>query len=83
MAFATPCQMEATLDRPIAGNINFCPNGLSGVAADYILELAKHETTHALAFGSSLFAYWRDSLGNPRTERNENGVPTVYDSTLG
>ena len=82
VAFATACQMEADLDRPIAGNINFCPSGLQGNAAEFILELAKHETTHALAFASSLFAYWRDSNGNPRTPRDGNGTPETFNSQL-
>ncbi|XP_064392277.1 leishmanolysin-like peptidase [Halichondria panicea] len=70
--------MEASLDRPIAGNINFCPLGVTGNAADFILELAKHETAHALAFASSLFAFWRDDNGNPRTPRNSNGLPMNF-----
>lgn len=69
VAFARACQMEADLDRPIVGNVNFCPLGVQGNAAEFILELAKHETTHALAFASSLFAFWRDGNGNPRTAR--------------
>lgn len=75
--------MESDLDRPIAGNINFCPAGLQGNAAEFILELAKHETTHALAFASSLFAYWRDPNGNPRTPRDGNGNPQIFNNDLG
>ncbi len=78
VAFARACEMEASLDRPIAGNINFCPLGVTGNAADFILELAKHETAHALAFASSLFAFWRDDNGNPRTPRNSNGLPMNF-----
>ncbi len=79
VAFARACQMEANLDRPIAGNINFCPLGVTGNAADFVLELTKHEAAHALAFASSLFAFWRDSSGTPRTPRDSNGIPMSFD----
>ncbi len=83
VAFATACQMEASLDRPIAGNINFCPLGVTGNVADFVLELAKHETAHALAFASSLFAFWRDGNGTPRTSRNSNGLPIEFNNEGG
>ena len=84
VAFATSCQMEASLDRPIAGNVNFCPLGVTGNAADFILELTKHETAHALAFSSSLFAYWRDGNGDPRTSRDtSSGLPLNFNQAGG
>ena len=75
VAFAGACQMESTLDRPIAGYINFCPNTLGEVTTDYLYSIAKHEILHALAFSSSLFPFWRDSNGDPRTDRDANGLP--------
>lgn len=36
-----------------------------------------HEIMHILAFGSSLFAFFRDDDGAPRTRRDERGMPPV------
>ena len=67
--------MENTLDRPIAGYINFCPDNLQGTTRDFLFDVAKHELLHALALSSSLFPFWRDSNGDPRTERDDLGQP--------
>ena len=76
VAVATACQLEDSLDRPIAGNVNFCPSGVTNTVASSVLELAKHEATHALAFASTLFAYWRNPDGSPRTARDSrSGLP--------
>ena len=76
VAVATACQLEDSLDRPIAGNVNFCPSGVTNTVASSVLELAKHEATHALAFASTLFAYWRNADSTPRTPRNsQTGLP--------
>ena len=34
--------------RPIAGNINLCPNAFNTSTDEYILTVAKHEAQHAL-----------------------------------
>ena len=83
VASASVCQMESKIDRPIAGNINFCPSNLQGRVAKNILDVAKHEITHALAFSANLFAFWRDSDGNPRTPRGGAlNLPRVFNSSL-
>ncbi|KAL5468694.1 hypothetical protein EMCRGX_G029802 [Ephydatia muelleri] len=71
IAFATFCQTESFLDRPIAGNINFCPFAFTGgLSLGEIMSAVQHEALHALGFSSSLFALWRDQNGNPRTPRD-------------
>ena len=37
----------------------------------------KHELLHAFAFSSSLFAFFRDDAGQPRTARLEDGKPEI------
>ena len=37
----------------------------------------KHELLHALGFSSSLFAFFRDTEGRPRTPRLEDGKPAI------
>ena len=37
----------------------------------------KHELLHAFGFSSSLFAFFRDTDGEPRTERLEDGKPAI------
>ena len=37
----------------------------------------KHELLHAFGFSSSLFAFFRDTDGDPRTERLEDGMPAI------
>lgn len=79
IAFASSCQLEAALDRPIAGYINFCPNSnafASDTSDEFIFAVARHELLHALGFSSSLFPFWRYPNGDPRTERDPNtGLP--------
>lgn len=76
-AHASYCQLESSLDRPIAGHINICPNALSTSEAhrSILLTTVKHEIIHALGFSSSLFAFYRDDKGNPLTERDASGLP--------
>ena len=85
VAFAGHCQLESTIDRPIAGNVNFCPEGIgrnrNGI--QYISSVTKHEILHALGFSSSLFPYWHDSNGQPRTPRSGVQPPmTAGESTI-
>jgi len=75
VAFAGACQMESTMDRPVAGYINFCPTSLEGKADHLLFDIAKHEMLHALAFSSDLFPFWRDANGQPRTPREADGRP--------
>ena len=37
----------------------------------------KHELLHAFGFSSSLFAFFRDETGEPRTPRLEDGKPPI------
>ena len=66
------------MDRPVAGNVNFCPEGIARNqnGLQYISSVTKHEILHAIGFSSSLFPYWHDSNGQPRTERNGLQPPT-------
>ena len=85
VAFAGHCQLEGTIDRPVAGNVNFCPEGIARNrnGLQYISSVTKHEILHALGFSSSLFPFWHDSNGQPRTERNGLQPPTsAGDSTI-
>lgn len=75
VVFAGACQIESTLDRPIAGYINFCPDSLEGIPDYLLFDVAKHEMFHALAFSTDLFPFWRDSSGQPRTPRESDGRP--------
>lgn len=63
--------------RPIAGHANFCPNSISTKPQELaiLLSTVKHEILHALGFSISLFAFYRDSEGNPLTPREDNGKP--------
>uniref|UniRef100_T1I4F7 Leishmanolysin-like peptidase n=1 Tax=Rhodnius prolixus TaxID=13249 RepID=T1I4F7_RHOPR len=77
VAYAAHCQQESALDRPIAGHANFCPNSISTKPQELaiLLSTVKHEILHALGFSISLFAFYRDSEGNPLTPREDNGKP--------
>ncbi|XP_023292696.2 leishmanolysin-like peptidase [Lucilia cuprina] len=71
VAYAAHCQQEATLDRPIAGHANLCPNSISTKPQELqtLISTVKHEILHALGFSVSLFAFFRDDEGKPRTPR--------------
>ncbi|XP_059490130.1 leishmanolysin-like peptidase [Neocloeon triangulifer] len=75
VAYAAHCQQEAALDRPIAGHANLCPDSISTKPQELeiLLSTVKHEILHALGFSSSLYAFYRDSDGNPLTPRIDNG----------
>ena len=83
VAFATSCQSEGLQDRPVAGNINFCVQGIQNQDADFAFAVTKHEILHALGFARSQFALWRDPATNePRTQRNpSSGLPSVNPTT--
>uniref|UniRef100_A0A8W7PTP8 Leishmanolysin-like peptidase n=1 Tax=Anopheles coluzzii TaxID=1518534 RepID=A0A8W7PTP8_ANOCL len=65
VAYAAHCQQEAALDRPIAGH-----------ATSTLLSTVKHEILHALGFSVSLYAFFRNDDGTPRTPRKpDTGKP--------
>ncbi|CAG9855098.1 unnamed protein product [Phyllotreta striolata] len=83
VAYASHCQQESALDRPIAGHANLCPNSISTKRQELEIHLAtvKHEILHALGFSMSLYAFYRDADGNPLTERSpETGKPPLNET---
>uniref|UniRef100_A0A915CUQ0 Leishmanolysin-like peptidase n=1 Tax=Ditylenchus dipsaci TaxID=166011 RepID=A0A915CUQ0_9BILA len=68
IAYAAHCQQEAELDRPIAGDSAFP---------------IKHEILHALGFSAGLYAFFRDSNGQPRTKRNRYNRPISFNRDRG
>ncbi|XP_064398055.1 uncharacterized protein LOC135344730 isoform X3 [Halichondria panicea] len=81
LAFASCCELENELDRPIAGYINFCPSPFANLTDDGAIALGIHEVMHAIGFSSSLFQWFRDENGNPRTARGQDGSPPSVPST--
>ncbi|XP_050676870.1 leishmanolysin-like peptidase [Leptidea sinapis] len=82
VAYASHCQQESALDRPVAGHANFCPGELSTKYRDMpsVLSTVKHEMLHALGFSVSLFGFYRDDNGEPLTERRQDtGNPPLDD----
>ncbi|XP_059047554.1 leishmanolysin-like peptidase isoform X2 [Achroia grisella] len=80
VAYASHCQQESALDRPVAGHANFCPGELSTKYRDMpsVLSTVKHEMLHALGFSVSLFAFYRDDDGEPLTlRRPDTGNPPL------
>ncbi|KAK2713395.1 hypothetical protein QYM36_009308 [Artemia franciscana] len=79
VAYAAHCQQEVSLDRPIAGHANLCPNSISTKPQelDILISTVKHEILHALGFSVSLYAFYRDNEGNPLSPRGENGKPEL------
>ncbi|XP_053420475.1 leishmanolysin-like peptidase isoform X1 [Nycticebus coucang] len=77
ISYAAYCQQEAKMDRPIAGYANLCPNMISTQPQEFIgmLSTVKHEIIHALGFSAGLFAFYRDTDGNPLTSRFADGLP--------
>ncbi|OLP87691.1 Leishmanolysin-like peptidase [Symbiodinium microadriaticum] len=82
VAYASTCR-QAEDDRPLAGYFNFCPNRLSPASErnwHQDVAVAIHEILHSMAFSSSLFPFFRDVLGAPRTPRDEEwGLPPMQD----
>lgn len=78
VAYAAHCQQEGAMDRPIAGHANLCPYSISTKPQELqtLLSTVKHEILHALGFSVSLYAFFRDEKGNPRTPRKtDTGKP--------
>ncbi|KAG7330970.1 hypothetical protein KOW79_004939 [Hemibagrus wyckioides] len=82
VAYAAYCQLEAELDRPIAGYANLCPNMISTQPQEFegMLSTVKHEIIHALGFSAGLFAFYHDDDGKPLTPRFASGLPAFNES---
>ncbi len=65
IAYAGWCEMDAYTKRPIAGNINFCPNMLKTADADFgeMLDTSVHEILHVLAFSDGLYQHFISAEG--------------------
>ncbi|XP_041459036.1 leishmanolysin-like peptidase [Lytechinus variegatus] len=83
-AHASYCQLEAEMDRPIAGYINLCPHHLATELSKHytLLTTIQHEIIHALGFSAALYAFYRDENGRPLTPRMPSGLPE-FNATLG
>ncbi|TPP62498.1 Leishmanolysin peptidase [Fasciola gigantica] len=72
LAFATTCQIDNQINRPILGFVNVCPKSLKLTYPEK--EITKytllHELAHSLGFSPLLYAFMRDENGNPRTKRD-------------
>lgn len=71
IAYAAHCQQETTLNRPIAGHANICPDSISTKPQDLetLISTFKHEILHALGFSVSLYAFYLDPNGlNPTVD---------------
>ncbi|XP_065185698.1 leishmanolysin-like peptidase [Sycon ciliatum] len=79
LGFAQHCAQESVLNRPIFGNLNLCPNRLetSKSVRPHLRGLILHEMYHILAMTPSLFAFYRDENGAPRTSRGMDGFPNL------
>lgn len=77
VAYASYCQQEHALNRPVAGFVNLCPGKLETSAQSFesLLSTLKHEIYHALGFSVGLFAFYRDHDGKPLSKRLKNGLP--------
>lgn len=84
VAYAAHCQQESALDRPIAGHANLCPDSISTKPQelDTLLSTVKHEILHALGFSVSLYAFFRDENGKPRTTRKPDTGKPYLDEKL-
>lgn len=84
VAYAAHCQQESVLDRPIAGHANLCPDSISTKPQelDTLLSTVKHEILHALGFSVSLYAFFRDENGKPRTARKPDTGKPYLDEKL-
>ncbi|XP_056293393.1 uncharacterized protein lmln isoform X3 [Pseudoliparis swirei] len=82
VAYAAYCQLEAELDRPIAGYANLCPAMISSQPQELegMLSTVKHEIIHALGFSAGLFAFYHDDEGKPLTPRFASGLPAFNES---
>ena len=71
---------RSIFSRPIAGHANLCPKsiGTKPQELETLLSTVKHEILHALGFSLSLYAFYRDENGEPRTpRRSDTGKPML------
>ena len=64
-AVGWPCQFAQHTHRPVAGIINYAPNMIGSVTAEYTKKVIIHELMHALG--------WHPSLGQPSNSDKETG----------
>ncbi|KAK3597036.1 hypothetical protein CHS0354_022044 [Potamilus streckersoni] len=85
IAYAAHCQLEAALDRPVAGYFSLCPNAISTNPHEYeiLLSVLKHEILHSLGFTAALYAFYRDSNGQPLTARDKFSNMPPYIPSIG
>eukprot|EP00112_Aurelia_sp_Birch-Aquarium-sp1_P002726 Seg1303.3 transcript_id=Seg1303.3/GoldUCD/mRNA.D3Y31 product="Leishmanolysin-like peptidase" protein_id=Seg1303.3/GoldUCD/D3Y31 len=83
VAYASYCQQENALNRPVAGFANLCPGKLETDAQSFenLLATVKHEIYHALGFSVGLFAFYRDKDGKPLVPRDKHGLPPYNNKT--
>lgn len=83
VAYAAHCQQESAMDRPIAGHANLCPDSISTKPQEKqtLLSTVKHEILHALGFSVSLYAFFHDDNGNPRTKRKSDTKKPILNET--
>jgi len=83
VAYASYCQQEHALNRPVAGFANLCPGKLETDPQSFesLLSTVKHEIYHALGFSVGLFAFYRDQDGKPLTKRLKNDLPEYNTDT--
>ena len=81
VAYASYCQQENALNRPVAGFANLCPDKLETDAQSFenLLATVKHEIYHALGFSVGLFGFYRNTEGKPLVKRDKHGLPP-YDN---
>ncbi|XP_028408918.1 leishmanolysin-like peptidase [Dendronephthya gigantea] len=76
IAYASTCQQEGMLDRPIAGFVNFCVSKMKrNLHYSHLLAIVKHEIFHAIGFSKRLYSYYRAEDGTPLTQRIADGRP--------
>ncbi|XP_030833083.1 leishmanolysin-like peptidase [Strongylocentrotus purpuratus] len=76
IGFASACFIYPTLNRPIAGFINICPDATT----TDLPVLVQHEIYHALGISPGLYALFRDQNGDPLTPLGDDGFPTEFSS---
>lgn len=78
--FSVVAGADLIASRPIAGHANLCPGSISTKPQELetLLSTVKHEILHALGFSVSLYAFYRDENGEPRTpRRSDTGKPPL------
>ncbi|GBG68238.1 hypothetical protein CBR_g2789 [Chara braunii] len=69
LGHAVHCEQDLLTRRPIAGNVNLCPDAVSATGNWHQqLAVSIHEITHTLGFSSLLYGDFLDEAGAPRTE---------------